>query len=331
VDAGRSRRELILENAVLRHQIGVLLRGRPRPRLRGRDRIGLVLAATLLPAWRRVVALVQPDTILRWHRQGFRLFWRRKTVARRSFPGRRLAADTVALIREMAEKNRIWGAERIRGELLKLGICVSKRTVQKYMAAVRRRPGGQSWATFLRNHVHETWACDFLQTYDLWFRPVFALVFIALGSRRVVHVAATRAPSQAWTAQQMRNATMDGEGPRFLLRDHDDKYGAAFDRAAHGCGARVIQIVPGAPDMNAICERFLRSARQECLDHCLIHDDRHLGRLLEEYRRFHNAARPHQGIGQRIPDGTVASAPAQGRVVGVPVLGGLHHDYRRAA
>jgi putative transposase len=132
------------------------------------------------------------------------------------------AAETVALIRTMATANRIWGAERIRGELLKLGIRVGKRTVQKYMREAPRAPGGQRWSTFLRNHADVTWCCDFVQTYDVLFRPVFAFFIVHLGSRRVIHVATTRSPTQQWTAQQLRNATMNGEAPKFFIRDRDD-------------------------------------------------------------------------------------------------------------
>jgi hypothetical protein len=190
--------------------------------------------------------VVQPETVLRWHRAGFRLFWRRRSRPRKASP---LPSETIDLIRDMAARGRLWGAERIRGELLKLGIKVSKRTIQKYMRGVRNRGGGgQSWATFLKNHAERMWGCDFIQTHDLWFRQVYALFFVHLASRRVVHVAATRHPTQAWTAQQLRNATMDGDAPAVLLRDRDDKFGAAFDRAAQGVGIKVIRTAVRAPN-----------------------------------------------------------------------------------
>jgi hypothetical protein len=142
----------------------------------------------------------------------------------------------------MATKNRMWGAERIRGELLKVGIKVSKRTVQKYMRAVcGRRGGGQTWATFVKNHADDIWCCDFVQTYDLLFRPLFLFFLLNQGSRKVIHIAATRNPSQEWTAQHLRNATMEGLAPKFLIRDRDEKFGATFDRAAGGVGIQVIK------------------------------------------------------------------------------------------
>src|SRR5215475_2828354 len=232
VDAVRSRRELVLENAVLRHQINVLRRGCRRPRLGVVDRLKLILGARWLPSWRRVIVLVQPETVLRWHRAGFQRFWRRRSRPRTTSP---LPRETIDLIRNMAARGRLWGAERIRGELLKLGIKVSKRTIQKHMRAVRgRRGGGQSWATFVKNHAERMWACDFIQTHDFLFRQVYAFFIVHVASRRVVHVAATRHPTQAWTAQQLRNATMDGDAPAVLLRDRDDKFGPAFDRVAQG-------------------------------------------------------------------------------------------------
>jgi transposase InsO family protein len=243
-----------------------------------------------------------------------------------------LAAETIALIRKMADANRLWGAERIRGELLKLGLRVCKRTVQKYMRDARpRRPASPRWGTFLREHAKEIWACDFLQLFDAWFRPIFAFFIVEHASRRVVHFGVTRSPADGWVAQQLRNATPFGEGPRFLLRDRDSKFGALFDRVAAGIGARILRTPVRAPRANAICERFLGSVRRECLDHVLILGDRHLQRVLDEYAGYFNADRPHQGIGQRVPAGPQRPANTNSRVVETPVLGGLHHAYRRAA
>ena len=185
-DGVRSRRDLVIENAVLRHQINVLHRSTKRPKLGIPDRLKRLLGASLLPTWRRAVAIVQPDTVLHWHRAGFRLFWRLRSRPRRGSP---LAPETIDLIRDMARRGRLWGAERIRGELLKLGIKVCKRTIQKYMRGVHTRRGGQTWATFLKNHAEETWACDLVQSYDIFFRQVYAFFIVHLGSRRVVHAA----------------------------------------------------------------------------------------------------------------------------------------------
>jgi len=191
----------------------------------------------------------------------------------------------------MARRGRLWGAERIRGELLKLGIKVSKRTIQKYMRGVRTRGGGQTWATFLKNHAESTWACDFIHSYDIFFRQVYAFFIVHLASRRVVHVAVTRNPTQEWKTQQLRNATLDGAGPKVLVRDRDDKFGSTFDRVAEGTGIRVIKIAVRAPNMNAAAERFVGSVRREMLDHVLLLDDRHLDSLARQYMVYFNEAR----------------------------------------
>jgi transposase InsO family protein len=329
-DATRSREELVAENLLLRQQLIVAVRANKRPKFAVHERSLLVLLARLLPHWRDAVLLVKPETILRWHREGFRLLWRWKS--RQKNPTSKLPAETITLIRRMAGENRLWGAERIRGELLKLGIRVAKRTVQRYMRVLRRRPGGgQTWATFLANHRHQVWACDFLQIYDLWFRPVFAFFIIDHGSRKVVHVGVTRQPSCGWVAQQMRSATPFGTGPRFIIRDRDDKFGRDFDRVAEGVGARVLKTPVRAPRANAVCERFLGSVRRECLDHFLILDEQHLLNVVVEYSRYFNESRPHQGMGQLVPLGAPSAAGGRGSIAATTFLNGLHHDYRRAA
>ncbi len=223
MDLARSKPELVAEHALLRQQLIVLQRTVKRPRFTKADRVLLVLLASKLRAWWEALLIVKPETILWWHRQGFRLFCKRKSKATTTKPN--VPAETVVLIQEMAINNRLWGAERIWGELLKLGIHVSKRTIQKYLQHARPpRPLGQAWATFLRNDAREIWACDFLQVTDIFFRPLFAFFVIELASRRVVHAGVTRSPTDAWVAQQLREATPYGTGPRYLIRDNDAKY-----------------------------------------------------------------------------------------------------------
>ena len=235
LDLTRSKSELVLENALLRQQLIVLQRHVKRPVLTWRDRVLLVLMARKLPTWKTALMIVQPETLLRWHRDLFRRVWRHKSRGKGKKGREPLAEDIVRLIKAMAKDNRTWGAERIRGELLKLGIQVAKSTIQRYLHQVRSPvPTSQTWGTFLRNHAKDIWAVDFLQTYDLFFRAVFVFVVIELGSRRLVHFGVTRSPNDAWVAQQLREATPFGEGPRFLIRDNDNKFGAAFDRVAKG-------------------------------------------------------------------------------------------------
>ena len=199
-DLGRSKSELLAENALLRQQLIILRRQVKRPTFTWTDRVLLVLLARLVRTWQKALLLVQPETLLRWHRELFRLYWKRKSKASSHRP--KVAVETIALIREMAKDNRLWGAERIRGELLKLGLRVCKRTIQKYMRTVRtQQPRGQTCATFLRNHAAQVWACDFLQVTDLFFRPLFAFFLVELKSRRVIHVGVTRSPSDPWVAR----------------------------------------------------------------------------------------------------------------------------------
>ena len=332
-DMTRGRAELLAENALLRQQLIILHRQIKRPIYRKTDRFLLVLLAQMAQTWRQTLFLVQPETLLRWHRELFRVFWKRKSKASSNKP--RISPETISLIKEIAANNRLWGAERIRGELLKLDIRVSKRTIQKYMKHIRpKRTRGQSWKTFLRNHAAEVWACDFLQVTDLFFRPLFAFFFVELNSRKVIHVNVTRTPTDPWVAQQLREATPHGEGPKYLIRDNDCKFGPSFARVATTSGIKVLRTPYRTPRANAVCERFLGSVRRACLDHFLIFQEKQLYRLLMAYVAYFNQARPHQGLGQRIPEPLVLSAPLSlqpNQVIAVQVLGGLHHNYQRAA
>jgi transposase InsO family protein len=226
----------------------------------------LVLLTSMVRAWKQALFIVQPETLLRWHRQGFKLFWRYKSKA--ASPKPKISQETICLIQEMARDNRLWRAERIRGELLKLGIHVCKRTIQKYMRAVRTtRPRGQTWRTFLHTHAQQIWACDFLPVTDLFFRSLFVFFIIELHSRKVIHVGVTRSPTDAWTVQQLREATAYVVGPEYLIRDNDSKFGVDFARVAKTSGIEMLKTPYHVPRANAICERFLGSVRRECLDH----------------------------------------------------------------
>jgi putative transposase len=332
-DLARSKSELVAENALLRQQLLILHRQVKRPACTRTDRMLLVLLARMVRTWKQALFIVQPETLLRWHRQGFKLLWKYKSRA--ASPTPRISAETVALIKAMARDNRLWGAERIRGELLKLGIRVCKRTIQKYMRAVRTtRPRGQTWKTFLHTHAQQIWVCDFLQVTDLLFRSLFAFFIIDLHSRRVIHVGVTRSPTDAWTAQQLREATPFGRSPKYLIRDRDDKFGTCFARVAATSDIKILKTPYHAPRANAICERFLGSVRRECLDHLLILQEKQLQRVLGAYVQYFNRARPHQGIRQQIPEryGEPGLADREdGKILSLPVLGGLHHDYHRSA
>lgn len=332
-DAAKSKPDLIVENALLRQQLIVLKRQVKQVKLKGHERLLLVLLASKVRAWRQTLLLVKPETLLGWHRHLFRLLWKRKSATRNRQS--RVRADTIALIRQMARDNRLWGAERIQGELRQLGIKLCKRTIQKYMRAERpSRPHGQTWSTFLKNHAAQIWACDFLPVIDFRFRQLYAFFIIELGSRRVVHFGVTRHPPDTWLAQQLREATPFDTHPTYLIRDNDSKFAAEFARVAAGRDIQILKIPYRAPKANAYCERFLRSVRWECLDHFLIFGERHLQRVLKDYVAYFNHARPHQGLGQRIPVPLVPNDLAKSRgsfVQVIPILGGLHHQYRLVA
>jgi putative transposase len=261
IDATRSKRGLIAENAFLRQQLIVFKRQTPRPPLTSKDRGLLVLLASWVHGWQNALLVLKPDTLKKWHREGFHLYWRRRSIGISRRP--RISPEAIALIQQMAIENRLWSARCIRDELRKLGHWVSKRTVRKYMKQARRdwppRRTGQTRLTFLKNHASEIWACDFVQTYDVFFRTISVFFIIELGSRRVVHFGATRSPRDAWVAQQWRNATPFNEGPRFLIRDNDDKFGPAFSQVTGNID--VLKTPERAPKADAFCE--------ECADRCL--------------------------------------------------------------
>jgi putative transposase len=207
-----------------------------------------------------------------------------------------LDAETIALIQRLARENRLWGAERIRGELLKLSIRVAKRTIQKYMRAVRFQTlAGPTWSTFLKTHGQDIWACDFLPVVTLFFQTLYAIVIVHVGSRRVVHINATVHPTDEWVAQQLREATPFADTAKHLICDNDTKFGPVFEAAAKTCGLEVIHTPYEAPRANAICERFVGSVRRECLDHMLVFGSRQLVRVLVEYAGYFNRSRLHRG------------------------------------
>jgi putative transposase len=289
------------------------------------------MLARTVPRWKQTLFLVQPEILLGWHRQAFRWYWKQRSKPAARTP--KISVETVTLIQTMARDNHLWGAERIRGELLKLGICVSKRTIQKYMQKPRARPSSQTWNTFLYNHAHEIWSCDFLPVTDLFFRPLFAFFIIELRRRKVIHVAVTRHPTDAWVSQQLREATPFGQAPRFLIRDNDRKFGPLFARVANGTGIEFLRTPYHAPRVNAFCERFLGSVRRECLDHLFILHEHQLFRVLLAYSAYFNCARPHQGLQQQVPDPSADTLPADSRdgpIRAVPVLGGLQKAERES-
>jgi putative transposase len=322
------RAEPAAENLVLRQQLAVLTRPtRKRPRLRRGDRVFWVLARRLWRRWGQHLAVVRPETVIRWHRQGWRLFWRWRSRSRLGRP--RLSAEIRELIATMARDNPRWGSERIRGELLKLGIPVSKRSVQRYRRRGPARPPSQTWPTFLANHAGAIWAADLCTAQTLTFKTLSVLVLIAHGRRELVHVAVTAHPAAAWVWRQVVEATAWGRRPRFLLRDRDAVFGGAFGSRLAGLGVEQLLTPVRAPRANAVAERPVGTLRRECLDHLIVLNERHLRAVLAEFAGFYNGARPHRTLRLETPVPTVR--PTTGPIRARPVLGGLHHAYERAA
>jgi putative transposase len=325
----RTQRALVLENLALRHQLAVLHRTAPRPRLRPSDRLFWVLLARLWHGWAEVVAIVQPETVIRWQRTGFRLFWTWKS--RRPGLGRpAVAPDVRALIRTMARANPLWGAPRIHGELRKLGLEISQATVSKYLVR-RRTPPSQTWRTFLANHLGSLVSVDFFVVPTAMFKVLFVFVVLAHNRRRVVHVNVTDAPTARWTAQQLVEAFPWDTAPRYLLRDRDAIYGAVFSRQVQALGIHEVKIAPRAPWQNPYVERLIGTLRRECLDHVVVLNATHLRRLLRDYLIYYHSARTHLSLDKDAPEPRAVERLDQGRIVETPMVSGLHHRYSRWA
>jgi putative transposase len=304
-------------------QLIVLNRQVERLQLTNPERFRLVFLSHFTKFWKQSLYVVQPNMLWCWHRELFRLYWRQKSQGKP-----KVSPETIALIQKMAKENHLWGAERIRGELLKLGIEVSKRSIQKYMPKDRKAySSSQTWATFLKNQASHIWACDFTVVNDWLFRQWYIFVVMELKTRRIVHTGVTKYPTDEWTAQQLRDSTPWGKGPKYLIRDRDKKYATHFSAVA--AGVKELKTPYRTPQANGVCERFMGSLRRECLDHILLHDDRHLERVTKEYTSYFNQEQPHQGIEQRIPDqyDLTRSKPTRGQVKSKAILGGLHHSY----
>ena len=321
----RTQAQLEAEITMLRHQLSVLRRQAPsRPRLTAVDRLLFVWLCRLFPSLRSAITIVQPDTVLRWHRSGFRLYWRWKSRSRGGRP--KVPLEVRSLIRRMSVENPLWGAPRIHGELLKLGIEVAQSTVAKYMA--KRRPGsGQTWKTFLRNHAAGVGAMDFLVVPTINFRLLSVLVILRHERRRLITLSVSDHPTAEWIAQQITEAFPWDEAPTHLIRDRDARYGHAVRRRLVAMGIRDHPIAPHSPWQNGHAERLIGSIRRECLDHIVIFGEEHLRRVLKAYAGYYNYVRPHLALAKDAP--LVRPVERFGDVVVRPILGGLQHQYCR--
>jgi putative transposase len=325
----RTQRSLVLENLALRHQLAVLQRTAPRPRLRTADRLLWVLLSRLWSGWTDALLLVRPETVIRWHRTGFTQYWTRKS--RGNGPGRPTVAPEVrALIRQMSKANALWGAPRIHGELQKLGIEISQATVSKYVVR-HRKPPSQTWRSFLENHLGSLVSVDFFIVPTVTFKVLFVFVVLVHERRRVVHINVTDAPTAQWTAQQLVEAFPWETAPRYLLRDRDAVYGVVFSSRAQAMGIHEVKAAPRSPWQNPYVERLIGTLRRECLDHMVVLNETHLRRLLRDYLAYYHSVRTHLSLDKDSPEPRAVDRPALGRIVKTPMVGGLHHRYSRLA
>jgi len=326
----QSQRALAVENLALRHQLAVLQRTAKKPRLRRSDRALWVLLSRFWNDWLDSLAIVQPETVIRWHREGFRLYWRWKSRPRHA--GRpKIPREIRDLIRQMSGSNPLWGAPRIHGELIKLGIEISQGAVSTYMVR-HRKPPSQNWRTFLQNHAKEIASIDFFTVPTATFRVFFVFLILGNQRRQILHFNVTATPSARWTGQQIIEAFPWDTAPRYLLRDRDGIYGSEFVRRVEGMGIEEVPISARSPWQNPYVERVIGSIRRECLDHVIIFSERQLRRVLRDYFAYYHGSRTHLGLGKDCPTPRPVEPPDLGFVSAEPMVGGLHHRYfRRAA
>jgi len=324
----RSRLTLELELVALRHQLTVLRRQRPgKPRLFSADRLLWVWLYRIWPQVLDAMVLVKPATVLDWHRKGFRLYWRRRS---RRLGRPRMNREIRDLIRQMSRANPLWGAPRIHGELLKLGIEVSQATVSRYLPWRPKAPS-PTWRSFLQNHRHDIAAIDMFVVVTASFRLLYALVVLGHERRKVIHFDVTPNPTQAWLARQVTEAFPWDTAPRFLLRDRDASYGQTFRYRVQAMAIEEVVTAPRSPWQNAYVERIIGSIRRECLDHIIIFDERHLRRMLSAYFQYHQHSRTHLSLCKDCPEPRPIQTPSTGTVIAFPQVGGLHHRYERRA
>jgi putative transposase len=322
-------RPLALENLALRQQLAVYKRTASRPKLRRSDRLFWAWLSKGWTGWRDALVIVAPDTVLRWRRRRFREHWT-KISGRPTVGPPPVSAEITALVTKMAEANPLWGAPRIHGELLKLGVEVAERTVSRLIPK-RRTPSSQTWRTFLTNHIRDLVSIDFFTVPTARLRVLFVLVVVAHHRRRVLHFNVTEHPTAEWTTQQIVDTFPEDSALSYLLRDRDSVYGHPFQQRVKGM--RILEVLTAAhsPWQNPFAERLIGSVRRECLNHVLVLSERHLHRLLTRYFAYYHRARTHLALDKDAPDKRPIEPPELGPIVQLPEVGGLHHRYLRRA
>ena len=321
----KSKSRLEAENTALRHQLIVLRRKvRGRARLSNNDRWFFVQLYRWFPSILQVLTIIRPETLVSWHRAGFRRYWRWKSRSRGGRP--QIETELRGLIRQMSMENLLWGAPRIHGELLKLGFEVAQSTVAKYMVKRRGRPS-QGWRTFLRNHAPDVAAMDLFVVPTIGFDLLYAFIIVRLDRRDLVWINVTTNPTAEWVARQITEAFPWDGAPRYMIRDRDQIHGAVVTRRLHAMGIRDKPTAPASPWQNGFAERLIGSIRRECLDHIIVLGEAHLRRILKSYAAYYNCLRTHRSLHKDAP----ASRPVQrsGIITSNALLGGLHYQYSR--
>ena len=327
----RTRRRLLLENLALRQQLAVLKRKHARPRLAALDKLFWVLVRRFWSEWKQALIIVGPETVVRWHRSGFAMYWRAISRARRIVGRRRTSKEVRDLIFRMVAENSTWGAPRIHGELLMLGFDISERTISRWMKRAPRDPGpGKRWLAFLRNHREAIAAMDLFTVPTITFGVLYCFFIIGHDRRRIVNFNVTSHPTAGWIIQQLREAFPYQSAPRFLIFDRDAKYGLEVPIAVRSMAIRPVRTSFQSPWQNGIAERWVESCRRDLLDHVIAFNERQIKRLLSDYVRYYHEDRTHLGLRKETPAGRVQSTD-RGTVVSQARLGGLHHRYDRAA
>ena len=324
----RSRVNTALEVIALRQQLAVFKRKQPRPALNSSDRIFWIALCRFWRGWKNVLLIVKPNTVVAWHRAGFRWYWRWRS---RRPPGRPKISDEVReLIRQLALENRGWGAPKIHGELLKLGFDISERSVSRYLGRVHRHEDpGKSWLTFLRNHREMIVALDFFTVPTLTFQQLYCFFVIEHGRRRILHCNVTRHPTAEWVLQQLREAFPEAGPYRYVILDRDTKFDAEVISFLKSTGLKPKRTSVQAPWQNGIAERWIGSCRRELLDHIIALNESHLLRLLREYVAYHHDDRIHDSLDKDCPYPRVIEhrPGCKAKIIASSRVGGLHHRY----
>jgi putative transposase len=327
----RSRGHLVLENLALRQQLTVLKRRRPRPILGLFDKLFWVVARRIWSGWKQNLIIVTPETVVRWHRAGFRLYWKMISKVRTQAGRKQTPKEVRELIFRMVAENQTWGAPRIHGELLMLGLDLSERTISRWMKRAPRNPEpAKRWMVFLRNHREAIAAMDFFTVPTMSFGVLYCFFVISHDRRRILHINVTRHPTSLWIIQHLREAFPFESAARFLIFDRDSKYGFEVPTAVRSLRMIPMRTSFESPWQNGVAERWVGSCRHDLLDHIIALNERHLRRLVSEYVRYYHDDRTHLGLRKGTPDRRILSA-ASGRILSHDRLGGLHHRYDRAA